>query len=76
MAGSVLVPADPAARGAPGARGPRPLTDDPATVLTVRREHDVVPEWATPWRDVLAEFDVPVDARASADLVRPLLDDP
>lgn len=76
MAGSVLVPPDPAARDAPDARGPRRLTDDPATVLTLRREHDVVPDRATPWRDVVAEFHVPVDARASADLVRPLLDDP
>ena len=76
MAGSVLVPADPAAPDSPDARGPRALTDDPATVLTLRREHDVVPDRATPWRDVVAEFDVPADARASADLVRPLLDDP
>jgi len=76
VAGSVLVPADPAAPDSPDARGPRALTDDPATVLTLRREHDVVPDRATPWRDVVAEFDVPADARASADLVRPLLDDP
>ena len=73
MAGSLPVPADPAARDA---RGPRSLGDSPATVLTVQREHDVVPDRATPWRDVVAEFDVPADARASADLVRPLLDDP
>ena len=60
---------------AAAAPGPRP-GDDPATVLTVRREHDVVPDRATPWRDVVVAFDVPSGARASADRVRPLLDAP
>ncbi|TWX40061.1 hypothetical protein ES689_00780 [Frigoribacterium sp. ACAM 257] len=42
----------------------------------MRREHDVVPGRATPWRNVLVEFEVPSGARASADRLRPLLDDP
>jgi hypothetical protein len=70
VAGSLLVPdalSDPA---------PRPDGGGPASVRTVRREHDVAPGRPTPWRDVVAEFVVPGSARASADLVRPLLDDP
>ncbi|WP_209560187.1 hypothetical protein [Frigoribacterium sp. PvP032] len=70
MARSFLVP------DAPLSPAPWPDRGDQASVLTVRREHDVAPDRATPWRDVVAEFVVLSSARTSADLVRPLLDAP
>jgi hypothetical protein len=71
------VPDDPAASSVPAAPGSRPQGGSASTaVLTVRREDDIVPAWTTPWRDVLAEFEIPTAAGESADLVRASLDRP
>lgn len=54
-----------------------PATDgDLARSVTVLRGDDAVPGWATPWRDIEAVFLVPPAARAAADPVRHLLDEP
>ena len=53
-----------------------PLPDDMSQAVTVRRDDDVAPSLASPWREVRIDFVVPESSAAAAADVRRLLPEP
>jgi hypothetical protein len=55
---------------------PRPLPDDMSQAVTIRRDDDVAPSLASPWREVRIGFVVSDASASAADDVRRLLPEP